>query len=360
MSSTPTRSEAKRGLQYDKNQLDAMADQSTFELGDIELQSGKLLEKAFLAYKTYGTLNAAKSNVIVFTTPFGSVHSDMEWMIGADMALDPNKYFIVIPNMFGNGTSISPSNAPSAQGEERFPNITLYDNAIQQRRLLHEQFGIERVQLVVGWSMGGQQAFHWGALFPEMVERIVPICASAKTSGHNYVFLDSLKAALTADPAVCDGRFAGKPERGLRAVARAYAPWSVSPAFYRERVYEKLGFVTIDDFLVKTWDANMLRRDANNMMAMWWSWQYADISANDQYRGDLKKALGSIRARALVMPATTDCYFTLDDSRLEVMQMPNAELRPIPSVWGHRAGNPMQSPEDLAFLNSSIRELLSY
>jgi homoserine O-acetyltransferase len=59
------------------------------------------------------------------------------------------------------------------------------------------------------------------------------------------------------------------------------------------------------------------------------------------------------------MPATTDCYFTLDDSRLEVMQMPNAELRPIPSVWGHRAGNPVQSPEDLKFINSSIRELLS-
>jgi homoserine O-acetyltransferase len=336
-----------------------MADYSIFDLGDIELQSGKRLERAFLAYKTYGALNAAKSNVIVFATPFGSVHSDIEWMIGGDMALDPNKYFIIIPNMFGNGASISPSNASPPQGEERFPNVTLYDNATQQRRLLREHFGIERVQLVVGWSMGGQQAFHWGALFPEMVERIAPICASAKTSRHNYVFLDSLKAALTADSAFRDGRFVGKPERGLRAVARAYAAWAVSPAFYRERVYERFGFETIEDFLVKAWDANMLRRDANNMMAMWWSWQYADISANDRYGGDIKRALGSIRARSLVMPATTDCYFTLDDSRLEVMQMPNAELRPIPSVWGHRAGNPVQSPEDLKFINSSIRELLS-
>jgi homoserine O-acetyltransferase len=59
------------------------------------------------------------------------------------------------------------------------------------------------------------------------------------------------------------------------------------------------------------------------------------------------------------MPGTTDCYFTLDASKLEIAQMPNAELRPIQSVWGHRAGNPMQSPEDLKFLNSSIHELLN-
>ena len=336
-----------------------MADHSIFNLGDVSLQSGKRLERSFLAYKTYGTLNADKSNVIVFNTPFGAAHSDIEWMIGADMALDPDKYFIIIPNMFGNGVSISPSNASSAQAEERFPNVTLYDNVVQQRRLVAEQFGIKRIQLVLGWSMGGQQAFHWGALFPEMVERIAPICASAKTSGHNYVFLDSLKAALTADPAFQDGRFTGKPERGLRAVARAYAAWAVSPAFYRERIYQKLGFDTIDDFLVKAWDVNMLRRDANNMMAMWWSWQYADISANDQYGGDIKKALASIRARSLVMPATTDCYFTIEASRLEVMEMPNAQLRPIQSVWGHRAGNPMQNPDDLKFLNNAIRELLS-
>ena len=103
----------------------------------------------------------------------------------------------------------------------------------------------------------------------------------------------------------------------------------------------------------------MLRRDANNIMAMWWSWQYADISANDQYGGDIKKALASIRARSLVMPATRDCYFTLEASRLEVMEMPNAQLRPIQSIWGHRAGNPMQNPDDLRFLNNAFRELLS-
>jgi homoserine O-acetyltransferase/O-succinyltransferase len=94
-------------------------------------------------------------------------------------------------------------------------------------------------------------------------------------------------------------------------------------------------------------------------MAMWWSWQHADISANDLYGGDLRKALGAIRARALVMPCETDCYFTVEDNRREVMHMANAELRPIPSLWGHRAGNPMQSPEDLKFINAALCDMLT-
>jgi homoserine acetyltransferase len=156
-------------------------------------------------------------------------------MIGADMALDPNRYFIVTPNMFGNGLSISPSNAPPPHDRGRFPHVTLYDNVMQQTRLLSERFGIDRVKLVTGFSMGAQQTFHWGAMFPEMVERIAPICGAAKTSRHNVVFLESVKAALTVDPAFCDGWFAERPERGLRAVARAFAAWAVSPAVYRKK-----------------------------------------------------------------------------------------------------------------------------
>src|SRR5581483_12338741 len=118
------------------------------------------------------------------------------------------KYFIVIPNMFGNGLSTSPSNAPPPYDRGRCPHFTMYDNVVQQRRLLREVFGIERLKLVVGFSMGGQQSFNKGACFPEMVERIAPICGSAKTARHNFVFLEGAKAALTADAAWRDGWFA--------------------------------------------------------------------------------------------------------------------------------------------------------
>ena len=336
-----------------------MADYSIFEAGDIVLQSGLSYRGARLAYKTFGTLNAAKSNVIVYPTSFGAQHTDLEWLIGEGRALDSSKYFIVIMNKFGNGLSSSPSNTPPPFDRGRYPHFTMADNVRTQQRLLAEVFGIERVCLVYGFSMGGQQAFHWGALFPDRVERIVPICGSAKTSPLNFVFLEGVKAALTADEAWRDGWFATPPLRGFQAFGRVYAGWGLSQAFYREEVWRKIGFSSLEDFLIGSWEAGFRRRNANDLLAMLWTWQHADISANELYGGDLGKALGAIKAKAIVMPCETDLYFTVEDNRREVARMPNAELRPIPSIWGHRAGNPVFNPEDAKFIDDAVKELLA-
>ena len=119
-----------------------------------------------LAYKTFGTLNAAKDNVIVYPTWYSGQHYDNEWLIGEGRALDPRKYFIIIPNMLGNGLSSSPSNTPEPYNGPRFPQVTACDNVRAQHRLVTEKFGIERIRLVTGWSMGALQTFHWGALYP--------------------------------------------------------------------------------------------------------------------------------------------------------------------------------------------------
>ncbi len=336
-----------------------MPDYSVFEAGDVALQSGLTYRNARLAYKTHGTLNAAKSNAIVYPTSFGAQHTDLEWQIGDGRALDPTKYFIVIINKFGNGLSSSPSNTPPPFDRGRYPQFTMTDNVRVQQRLLQEVFGVERVCLVYGFSMGAQQAFHWAALFPDRVERIAPICGSAKTSPHNFVFLEGVKAALTADPAWQDGWFATQPVRGFQAFGRVYAGWGLSQAFYREEVWRKLGFASLEDFLVGSWEAGFRRRDANDLLAMLWMWQHADISANELYGGDFTKALGAIKAKAIVMPCETDLYFTVEDNRREVARMPNAELRPIPSIWGHRAGNPVFNPEDANFIGDAVKELLA-
>ena len=335
-----------------------MADYDIFELGDLVLQSGATLRGAKLAFKTHGALNASKDNVVVFPTSYGSPHTVNHGLIGKGMALDPDKYFIVLPNMFGNGLSSSPSNAPPPYARARFPHVTLYDNVMCQHRLVSEHLGIEKVALALGWSMGAQQAFHWGALFPDMVERILPICGSAKTSRHNFVFLEGVKAALTADDAWQDGWYGKPPLKGLRAMGRVYAGWAASQAFYREEIYLKVGYSSLEDYLIEFWEGRRLDSDANDLLAMLWSWQNADISDNPLYGGDFEKALGSITARAIVMPGKTDLYFPPEDSEIEVGHMPNAELRPIPSIWGHLAGGPGFNPEDTRFMNDAIRELL--
>ena len=229
--------------------------------------------------------------------------------------------------MFGNGLSSSPSNTPEPYNRARFPQVTIYDNVRAQHLLVTERFEISRVRLAVGWSMGALQAFHWAALYPDMVELLAPFCGSARCSRHNFVFLEGVKAALTADSAWNDGWYTDKPVRGLRAVARIFAGWALSQSFYREQLDIKaLGFSSLDDFLTGFWEALVLHQDANNLLAMLSTWQNGDVSDNEVFKGNFNAALAAIRAKAYVMPGRTDLYFTAEDSELEVASMPNAQL----------------------------------
>ncbi len=322
-----------------------MVDYEMFELGDVTLQCGQILRGAKMAYKTYGKLNAAKDNVIVYPCWYSGTHLENEWLIGPDMALDPGKYFIIIPNMFGNGLSTSASNTPVPFNGSRFPKITAYDNVVQQHRLVTEKFGISKVKLVTGWSMGALQTFHWGAIFPDMVERILPFQGSAKCSRHNFVFLEGVKAALQADAAFMDGFYTEQPAKGLRAAARVYAGWGFSQTFYRvEADLKQMGYASLEDFLVGFWEGWLLSKDANNLLTMLSTWQNGDISNNPIYKGDYKKALAGIKAKAIVMPASTDLYFPPEDSAIEVEHMPNAELRVVRDLLGPFRRRPRHQP----------------
>lgn len=333
-----------------------MSNYEIYELGQVVLQCGLTLPHAKLAYKTYGKLNAARDNVIVMPTFYGGQHTDTEAMMGAGRVLNPKKYFIIVPNMFGNGLSSSPSNTPPPFDRAIFPNITVYDNVVCQHRLVTEHLGIDRIKLVVGFSMGAQQAFQWGALYSDMVQAIAPLCGSARTSPHNSLFLEGVKAALLADAAFAEGWYETPPIKGLRAFSRVYMGWAFSQDFFREQEYRKLGCASLEDS-IRFLEGYFRRRDANDLLAMLWTWQHADISANERYQGDFAAALGAIKARAMVMPGDTDLYFRVRDNELEVAHLPNAELRPIPSIWGHVAGMGI-NPPDNEFIDAALKELL--
>jgi pimeloyl-ACP methyl ester carboxylesterase len=206
--------------------------ESTFALDNFELQSGAVLPDARLVYETHGRLSEGRDNAIVYATWYAGRHMDVAPAIGEGRALDPAKYFIVVPNTFGNGLSSSPSNTTLAPGTAEFPLISTADNVRAQYRLLTEHLAVRRVALVVGYSMSGQQAFHWGAHYPDFVERIAPICASPKTTTHNWLFLEGLKAALQADP-----DWSARGALGIRAFSTVYAGWFASQAFYRQGLH---------------------------------------------------------------------------------------------------------------------------
>lgn len=333
-----------------------MADYERFPVGRLALQCGLTLPDAVLAYKTYGALNAARDNTILVPTFYAGDHTDIEPILGPDRALDPGRYFIVVPNLFGNGVSSSPSNTRRPFERAAFPKISLYDNVTAQYRLITEHLGIERLRLVTGFSMGAQQAYQWGALYSDQIGAIAPICGSARTSPHNYLFLDGVKAALQADQTFAGGWYETAPVVGLRAFSRVYAGWMFSQGFFRDEAYRELGLQSLED-LVRFVEAYFRRRDANDLLSLLATWQAADISANERFRGDLRAALKAIHCPAIVMPGETDLYFPVRDNELEVEAMPNAELRPIPSIRGHMGGYGTH-PEDAAFIDAALRELL--
>ncbi|MBE9042972.1 alpha/beta fold hydrolase [Pleurocapsales cyanobacterium LEGE 10410] len=330
-----------------------------FIIQDFALQCGAILPEVKIVYKTYGELKSDRSNVILYPTSYGAQHPDVEWLINPESILDPSQYFVIIPNMLGNGLSSSPSNNQACKLAESGFYFTHLDNVRAQKQLLAEVFRIEKLALVYGWSMGAQQAYHWGALYPDRVERIVALCGTAKTTDHNKIFLQSLRTALTADPAWNGQRFDVIPDRGFTAFARIYASWAASQAYYRQGIYYQLGYESLEDYLLRGWEANYRKRDPHNLLAAIDTWLHCDVSDNPTYQGDYTQALKSITAKTLVMPSKTDLYFTPEDCQAEADLIPYAEYLPIPSIWGHRAGNPYQNPEDEMFIRKAVRELLT-
>ncbi len=339
--------------------MPARDDYEIYEIPDFTLECGVTLRPARIAYKTYGALNADKSNAIVYPTWYSGRYWENEWLIGEDMALDPAQWFIIVPNMLGNGLSSSPSNTPLPHDRVRFPRVNVRDNVQSQYRLVTEHFGIERLALVLGWSMGAGQTYQWAVSHPQMVPRALPFCGSSRTSPHNIVFLEGVKGALTADGAFRGGWYDEQPVTGLRAAARVYAGWGFSQAFYWDEVWREMGYTSLEDFLVGFWEGFFLDgRDANNLLCMLDTWQQGNVGTTPGFDGDLGKALGSISARTIVMPAEKDLYFPPEDERWAARFIPNAELRVIPGVWGHFAGGGA-NPVDTAFIDGALRELLA-
>ena len=186
------------------------------------------------------------------------------------MALDPARWFIIVPNMLGNGLSSSPSNTPPPYDRARFPRVTFATTSQSQYRLVTEHFGIERLAMVLGWSMGAGQTYQWAVSHPEMVAR-----AAARSAGRaapartTVVFLEGVKrgAHRATAPSAAAGTDA-QPVTGLRAAARVYAGWGFSQAFYWDEVWREMGYTSLEDFLVGVLGGLLPRRPGRQQPAV--------------------------------------------------------------------------------------------
>ncbi len=307
-----------------------------FSLGDFVLEEGYTLRDCRLAYATFGELNEAKDNAILVTTWYSGTHQIMrDVYIGPGRALNPEEYFIVAINQIGNGLSSSPHNTDGTHAMAGFPRVRIGDDVRAQERLLRELFGIERLELVVGGSMGAQQTYEWAVRFPEKVKRAAPIAGTARNTPHDFIYTQALVETITSDPAFEGGWYEGSS--GLRsALARHARIWSVmgfSTEFWKQERWRPLGFASADDFQVGFVDAYFAPMDPNDLLCMAWKWQRGDVSRHTE--GDLAAALGRISAKTFVMPIDEDMFFPPRDCAAEQKLIPNSELRVIESTGGH-------------------------
>jgi len=334
----------------------------------LQLDSGGALDGFRIAYRTWGQLNAERSNAILVCHALtldqhvSGVHPQTgkagwwERMVGPGKPLDPERHFIICSNVLGGCMgSTGPSSINPATGEAwglAFPVITIADMVRAQARLV-QALGVERLFAVVGGSMGGMQALEWAALYPEKLFAAVVIAAAARHSAQNIAFHEVGRQAIMADPDWRGGDYARlgvRPEKGL-AVARmaAHITYLSEPAlqrkFGRELQRDGLSWGFDADFQVESYlrhqGASFVDRfDANSYLYITRAMDYFDLTDRDPE--GLAGAFARARdVRFCVFSFTSDWLYPTRESQMIVRALNAAGARTsfveIASDKGHDA-----------------------
>jgi homoserine O-acetyltransferase len=357
----------------------------------LQLDCRQLLAPFRVAYKTYGTLNAQKSNAVLVChalTGDQYVASDhpitgkpgwWEVMIGPGRPIDTDRFFVICPNILGGcmgstgPASINPQTG-KAYGLD-FPVITIRDMVRAQVRLI-DHLGIDRLFCVTGGCMGGMQVLEWAAQYSDRVATAVPIATAAWHSSQNIAFHEVGRQAVMADPDWCNGRYLdeGKvPRRGL-AVARmaAHITYLSEEALHRkfgrnlqDRAAKTFSFSAdfqVESYLRHQGSSFVDRFDANSYLYITRAMDYFDMAAE---HGDvLANAFRGTKTCFCVVSFTSDWLYPTRESR-EIVQALNAvaanvSFVEIESDKGHDAFL-LDEPELFAtvtgFLNAAARKL---
>ena len=328
-----------------------------FDLGDFALTSGYTLPGAKLSYKTHGTLSPAKDNAILFPHFLGGAPEALEGWIGEGRPLDPSRYFIILPGQFGNGASTSPSNSAPPFERGAFPAMKFADDVVAQHRLVTEHFGIQQLQLVLGWSTGGLQTYEWAVRYASKVKRVAAIATAPQPSPWTRLWLKTLiEEPHTSDPAYNGGYYASQEamQAGLRRQAHGTALTLPPHNFYHDELWRNLGFASLDDFISRFWEAFWLPQDPNNLICQARKAQAADPSDG----GDLDATLARITAKTLVIAFTGDPMFPPDEGKHDAERIPNARFKQINSIYGHLATFGL-SGDDVKAVDAALGELLA-
>src|ERR1051325_8358447 len=189
-------------------------EQQFANIGDLKLKSGGVIRNCRVGYRTFGTLNSDKSNVIVFPTWAGGTTEQLKSNFGPGRLIDTTTYYVVAIDALSNGVSSSPSNS-RLQPRMRFPKFTLRDTVATQHELLTRVLNIHHVKAVVGISMGGMQAFQWLVSYPYFMAKAIPIVGSPRLAPYDLMHWQAQISALMRDRDWKGGNYSVNPARAV-------------------------------------------------------------------------------------------------------------------------------------------------
>ena len=306
----------------------ALAQQQQFaNLGDIKLQSGETLRDCRIGYRTYGTLNADKSNAILSTTWGYGTSEELQDFIVKEKFADPALYFVIAVDALSNGISSSPSNS-RVQPRMKFPRITIRDMVETQHELLTRVLGIHHLKAVMGFSMGGMQTFQWIVTYPGFMDKAIPIAGSPRNAPYDLVHWQMSIDSIMMDPAWKGGNYDKNPARTAEAQflvdLLGSTPEEFNQRTTRERVLQEIAKAGTTSQSV---DANDEIRQAQAMMAL-------DVSL--PFDGSMQRAAAEVKAQVFVIASKFD-HMVTPGPAIDFAHLLNAKLLVLDDICGHGA-----------------------
>jgi homoserine O-acetyltransferase len=344
----------------------------TFDDG-LALDCGASLPRLTVAYRTYGTLNAARSNAVLIchaltldqyvaeTHPVTGKEGWWEMVVGPGRPVDTDRFFVICANVLGGcmgstGPRSEHDDKPGVLWGTDFPAVTIRDMVRAQKRLI-DHLGIARLFAVLGGSMGGMQVLEWAASYPDAVFAALPIASAAYHSAQNIAFHEVGRQAIFADADWCGGRYweTGQvPARGL-GVARmcAHITYLSEQALTRKfgrriqnapkdpteamRLFGEM--FEVESYLRHQGSTFVQRFDANSYLTLTRAMDYFDLAVD--YQGDVANAFRGTKTRFLLVSFTSDWLFPTAESRSIARALnragANVSFVEIPSDKGHDA-----------------------
>lgn len=307
----------------------------------FETEGGAILPRIEVAYHTFGTLNADHSNVIWICHPMTSDSDVSDWwkgLFGPGRWLDPERYFIVCPNLpgscYGSTGPLSPDPESGIPWYHDFPELTIRD-MVKAQELLRAHLGIEKIYLLTGGSIGGQIALEWAIERPERFDYLILMATNARQSPWAIAFNETQRMAIATDPS-WGQRNASAGLEGLK-VARSVALLSYRHYHTYDLSHGKADTQHHRDFPAAHYQRYQGEKLARrfNAFTYWCMTKAMDSHHAGRGRGSLEAALGRVKAQTLVLSVLSDLLFPAEEQQFIARHIPGAIWAAVDSIYGH-------------------------